>query len=114
NVGYAQMLVAREKNAGADSPELRAAEGRTIRKAVYLDKLLNLSVLNKDTVLEAYTKAEERILTSPGKPSDRARARLEAYADLTKELKLTPPPFGLAHAAPDPQPKGDLRIRTIR
>jgi hypothetical protein len=118
-VGYQNLMVARAKNERVGDAEMRAAEGRTGRKAVYLDKLLNLSQLNKDTVLDAYQKAEEHVLASSGPPSDRARAKLEAYSDLLKELKLTPPPFGLAHAPtplylPDQRPRTDIRMRTIR
>jgi hypothetical protein len=95
-VGHHRLLVAQaqaedgnEKGA-ADNRE--AAKGQTERKAKYLDKLLNLNVLTKETVLAAYRKAEEAVgaRAAANKPSPSAD-RLEAYKDLLRELKIAHP-----------------------
>jgi len=64
----------------------------TLRKAKYLDKLLNLQTLSKETVLDAYKKAEEKLKASGERKSanEGDKARFEAFKDLVKELRLRP------------------------
>ena len=95
NVGYSRVLVAEVKGAlyGGNPNAVRDAQGRSARKAKYLDKLLSQKVLTTATVLEAYKKAQR---DSEAQSGSRAlfrsfdRDRFEALNDLVKELRLKP------------------------
>jgi hypothetical protein len=69
-------------------------QANTIRKAKYLDKLLALESLSKESVLSAYRLARERVkqTTDAKKPvRDADKAQVEAFRDLLRELRLAPP-----------------------
>ena len=96
NVGYSRVLAAEAKKAlyGGDGASVLAARGRVATRSKHLDKLLSLRTLTTQTVIDGYAQAAKDAKAETGARAlfrEYDRARLEAYKDLMKELRLKSP-----------------------